>query len=66
MSSIADIRQESHERALQNADWSVQPAEQGNGGLRNAVNAASRSGALKEKIWAGFSSGSGRLIADTP
>ena len=51
VSSIPDIRQDSHERALQTADWSVQPGDQGNAGVRNAINAASRTGALKEKTW---------------
>ncbi|MCJ1294745.1 hypothetical protein MMC34_006303 [Xylographa carneopallida] len=53
VSSIPDIRQDSHERALQTADWSVQPGDQGNAGVRNAINAASRTGALKEKTWVG-------------
>jgi len=51
VSSIHDIRQESHERALKTADWSVQPGDQGNAGIRNAINAASRTGSLKEKTW---------------
>ena len=35
------------------ADWSVESAEQGNGGLRNAVEAAVRSENLTDKIWVG-------------
>ncbi|MCJ1381003.1 hypothetical protein MMC17_004112 [Xylographa soralifera] len=57
VSSIPDIRQDSHERALQTADWSVQPGDQGNAGIRNAINAASRTGSLKEKTWAGLTVG---------
>lgn len=51
LGSISESREHSHERALRSARWSVQPAEQGNGGLRNAVKAASETGILKEKIW---------------
>lgn len=51
ISSISDIREESHERALKTAEWSVQPSDQGNVGIRNAIDAASRSGSLKERIW---------------
>ena len=40
-----------HDPAIKSAKWLVQPAEQGNGGLRNAVNAASRLGSLAEKTW---------------
>ncbi|KAJ9223343.1 CAZyme family GT20 [Paecilomyces variotii] len=35
------------------ADWTVEPAEQGNGGLRNAVRSATEAGFLGEKIWVG-------------
>lgn len=41
----------SHERAFRTAEWAVQPAEQGNGGLRNAVRAASEAGTLKDILW---------------
>ncbi|KAE8348624.1 glycosyltransferase family 20-domain-containing protein [Aspergillus coremiiformis] len=34
-------------------DWVVKAAEQGNGGLRNAVNAAERAGILSDKMWVG-------------
>ncbi|KAL9121850.1 MAG: hypothetical protein Q9187_001597 [Circinaria calcarea] len=51
--SISESREHSHERALRSARWSVRPAEQGNGGLHNAVKAASEAGNLKEKIWVG-------------
>lgn len=44
-------RGDSHDRALKSAPWSIQPAEQGNGGIRNAVNAATRAGKLKDRLW---------------
>ncbi|KAE8132498.1 glycosyltransferase family 20-domain-containing protein [Aspergillus pseudotamarii] len=34
-------------------DWVVKSAEQGNGGMRNAVNAAERAGILSDKMWVG-------------
>ena len=46
-------RDQSHDRIFASADWSVQPAEQGNGGLRNAINAATAAGSLHEKTWVG-------------
>lgn len=46
-------RSDSHDRVFAHADWSVVPAEQGNGGLRNAVEAATRGGKLHDKIWVG-------------
>ncbi|TGO47084.1 hypothetical protein BCON_0294g00040 [Botryotinia convoluta] len=46
-------RSDSHDRVFANAEWEVEPAEQGNGGLRNAVQAAVRSGNLEDKIWVG-------------
>ncbi|EWC46257.1 hypothetical protein DRE_04428 [Drechslerella stenobrocha 248] len=35
------------------ADWTVEPAERGNGGLRNAVNAALEAGGVEEVTWVG-------------
>ena len=59
-SNLADIREDSREdsreRALQSADWLIQPAEQGNGGLRHAVNAAIQSSALEHCIWVSLTS----------
>ena len=52
--SLSEIREESHERALKTADWSIQPAEQGNPAIRNAIHAVERSGFIKEKIWVNF------------
>jgi len=46
-------RSESHDRVFAHADWTVVPADQGNGGLRNAVQAAVRNGKLHDKIWVG-------------
>lgn len=46
------IRPSSHER-FSDAAWTVEPAEQGNGGLRNAVQAATDSGFIEEKTWVG-------------
>ena len=44
-------RDQSHERAFNSVAWSVHSAEQGNGGLRNAVQAAVEAGSLEEKTW---------------
>ncbi|KAF9888326.1 hypothetical protein FE257_008759 [Aspergillus nanangensis] len=38
---------------LSDVDWVVKAAEQGNGALRNAVNAAEEAGIFPEKIWVG-------------
>jgi trehalose-6-phosphate synthase len=46
-------RSDSHDRVFANADWTVVPADQGNGGLRNAVNASVKAGKLHDKIWVG-------------
>ena len=35
------------------AEWTVEPAESGNGGLRNAVNAAMEAKSLEEVTWVG-------------
>lgn len=35
------------------ADWSIETAEQGNGGLRNAVRSATDAGQLADKVWVG-------------
>lgn len=44
---------ETHDRVFANAEWTVEPADQGNGGLRNAVDAAVRTGTLHDKLWVG-------------
>lgn len=46
-------RSDSHDRVFAHADWSVVPADQGNGGLRNAVQAAVRNRKLTDKTWVG-------------
>ncbi|EKD17284.1 uncharacterized protein L3040_008928 [Drepanopeziza brunnea f. sp. 'multigermtubi'] len=46
-------RKGSIDRVFAHADWTVVPAEQGNGGLRNAVRAAVRNGKLHDKTWVG-------------
>ncbi|KGO76520.1 Trehalose-phosphatase [Penicillium italicum] len=39
--------------SLSNAEWVVKAAEQGHGGLQNAIHAAEKSSLLKDKIWVG-------------
>jgi trehalose-6-phosphate synthase len=46
-------RSDSHDRVFAEANWTVESADQGNGGLRNAVQAAVRSGKLSEHTWVG-------------
>jgi trehalose-6-phosphate synthase len=45
-------RSDSHDRVFAHAGWTVVPAEQGNGGLRNAVSASNRQ-TRDDKIWVG-------------
>ena len=47
------VRSDSHDRVFSAAPWKVVNADQGNGGLRNAVNAASRDGKLGDHVWVG-------------
>ncbi|KAK3192311.1 Trehalose-6-P synthase/phosphatase complex subunit [Lecanicillium sp. MT-2017a] len=47
------LRSDSHDRVFTSAPWKVVNADQGNGGLRNAVNAASRDGKLGDCMWIG-------------
>lgn len=47
------MRSESHDRVFTHANWEVVNADQGNGGLRNAAEAAAREGKLKEYTWVG-------------
>lgn len=47
------VRSESHDRVFAQANWNVVNADQGNGGLRNAAEAAARDGKLKEYTWVG-------------
>ncbi|KAK4200044.1 family 20 putative glycosyltransferase [Triangularia verruculosa] len=46
-------RSESHERVFAHANWKVVNADQGNGGLRNAAQAASREGKVGDCTWVG-------------
>ncbi|KAJ5163075.1 Trehalose-phosphatase [Penicillium coprophilum] len=39
--------------SLSNADWVVKAAEQGHGGLQNAIHAAEKSSLLNDKMWVG-------------
>ena len=49
--ALDEKRDQSHERAMKNARWSIEPAERGNAGLQNAVSAATKSELLKEITW---------------
>ncbi|ROW00045.1 hypothetical protein VPNG_08325 [Cytospora leucostoma] len=46
-------RSDSHDRVFAYADWKVVHADQGNGGLRHAVEAAARDGKLSDYTWVG-------------
>lgn len=51
---IKDRRFSSSPRiSFSKADWTVETAEQGNGGLRNAVRSATDAGHLEDKVWVG-------------
>ena len=47
------MRKISHERHFSQSNFTVEQAPIGNGGLRNAIKAASDAGVLKEKLWVG-------------
>ena len=47
------VRSDSHDRVFASSPWKVVNAEQGNGGLRNAAEAAARDGKLGEYTWVG-------------
>jgi len=47
------MRSDSHDRVFSSANWKVVDADQGNGGLRNAAEAAARDGKLSEYTWVG-------------
>ena len=47
------LRSESHDRVFSTAPWTVVDADQGNGGLRNAAEAAARDGKLGDYMWVG-------------
>ena len=46
-------RSESHDRVFASAHWKVVDADQGNGGLRNAADAAAREGRTSDITWVG-------------
>ncbi|KAK3989921.1 glycosyltransferase family 20-domain-containing protein [Cladorrhinum sp. PSN332] len=46
-------RSESHDRVFASANWKIVNADQGNGGLRNAAEAAFRDGKLGDYTWVG-------------
>ncbi len=46
-------RSESHDRVFAHADWKIVSADQGNGGLRNAAEAAAREGGMGDYTWVG-------------
>ncbi|KAH9888296.1 glycosyltransferase family 20 protein [Xylariomycetidae sp. FL2044] len=46
-------RSDSHDRVFANANWKIVTADQGNGGLRNAAEAAARDGHPGEYTWVG-------------
>ena len=46
-------RSDSHDRVFAYANWKVVSADQGNGGLRNAAEAAAREGKLGDYLWVG-------------
>ncbi|KAL3954276.1 hypothetical protein ACCO45_012232 [Purpureocillium lilacinum] len=47
------MRSDSADRVFASASWTVVDADQGNGGLRNAAEAAARDGALSDYTWVG-------------
>ncbi|KAJ5500295.1 Trehalose-phosphatase [Penicillium expansum] len=51
--------------SLSNADWVVKAAEQGHGGLQNAIHAAEKLSLLKDKIWVGTLGMPTDSLADT-
>jgi trehalose-6-phosphate synthase len=49
----ASLRSDSHDRVFAHANWKIIGADQGNGGLRNAAEAAVREGKIDEYTWVG-------------
>ncbi|KAM0316076.1 hypothetical protein ACHAPQ_011417, partial [Fusarium lateritium] len=47
------VRSDSHDRVFASAGWMVVNADQGNGGLRNAADAAARDGKIDDITWVG-------------
>ncbi|KAI9924138.1 hypothetical protein ASPWEDRAFT_38465 [Aspergillus wentii DTO 134E9] len=49
-----DVRiDHSRKVSFSRAEWTIETAEQGNGGLRNAVRSATDAGHMEDKIWVG-------------
>ncbi|OAL70081.1 alpha,alpha-trehalose phosphate synthase subunit TPS3 [Trichophyton violaceum] len=51
--SIEPGSQPSQESVFESAEWTVQPSEQGNGGLLNAIRSAVDWPYMKDKLWVG-------------
>ncbi|KAK0751846.1 family 20 glycosyltransferase [Schizothecium vesticola] len=47
------IRSDSQDKVFAHANWTIASADQGNGGLRNAADAAAREGKMGEYTWVG-------------
>ncbi|KAL5364643.1 glycosyltransferase family 20-domain-containing protein [Aspergillus floccosus] len=46
-------RDSSRKASFSGAEWTIETAEQGNGGLRNAVRSAADAGQLEDQVWVG-------------
>ena len=55
-----------HAKALADAEWTVEPADKGNGGLRNAVRAAHENGSLLDRTWVGTLGMATDFLEDAP
>jgi trehalose 6-phosphate synthase complex regulatory subunit len=55
-----------HRGSLANTEWTIEPANKGNGGLRNAVRAAHDNGSLQDRTWVGTLGMPTDLLEDTP
>ncbi|KOC16216.1 alpha,alpha-trehalose phosphate synthase subunit [Aspergillus flavus AF70] len=52
-SGVHHSREPSRKGSFSSAEWTIETAEQGNGGLRNAVRSATDAGQLEDKVWVG-------------
>ncbi|KAI9772253.1 MAG: hypothetical protein M1840_001002 [Geoglossum simile] len=55
-----------HSKVLADAEWTVEAAGKGNGGLRNAVRAAHENGSLQDRTWVGTLGMTTDFLGDTP
>jgi trehalose 6-phosphate synthase complex regulatory subunit len=55
-----------HSKVLADAEWTVEPAGKGNGGLRNAVRAAHENGSLQDRTWVGTLGIATDFLGDAP